>query len=285
MQRAFRRPVEDETVAALHEDLCDRARRREARAFLPPLGDLADRALALPVSADGARARRDAERIPEAWLVAIKDCGPLTDFDRLTLHQAVTIVALELLRGRVAGDTERRLAGDVLAAIVGGELAGAELARRLEPFGLSDSVAALVVQRPNNGRGSPAPVEDALATALREEAAPGLVASTGALTCALVPGLAEEELFGLAERVTRRLYDGLGPGSGSGSGARWPAPKRGGASTRHGAPSRRSPSASSATQNGSDHCERPRAPGHLQGPRLLPAAAVAAGGRGAETVL
>ncbi len=102
------------------------------------------------------------ERIPEAWLVAIKDNGPLTDFDRLTLHQAVTIVALELLRGRVAGDTERRLAGDVLAAIVDGELAGPELARRLEPFGLADRVAALVVQRPNNGRGSPAPVEDAL---------------------------------------------------------------------------------------------------------------------------
>ena len=212
VQRAFRRPVEDETVAALHEDLCDRARRREARAFLPPLGDQAERALALPVSADGAPGSGAVERIPEAWLVAIKDSGPLTDFDRLTLHQAVTIVALELLRGRVAGDTERRLAGDILAAIVGGELAGGELARRLEPFGLAESVATLVVQRPNNGRGSPAPVEDALGTALREEAAPGLVASAGPMTCALIPGLAEEELFGLAERVTRRLYEGLGPG-------------------------------------------------------------------------
>ena len=50
--------------------------------------------------------------------MAIKDAGPLSDFDRLTLHQAVTIVALELLRSRVAGDTERRLAGDVLDAIV-----------------------------------------------------------------------------------------------------------------------------------------------------------------------
>ena len=121
-------------------------------------------------------------------------------------------MALELLRGRVAGDTERRLAGDILAGIVGGELTGGELARRLEPFGLADRVAALVVQRPNNGRGSPAPVEDALATALREEAAPGLVASAGALTCALVAGVVEDELFGLAERVARRLYDGLGPG-------------------------------------------------------------------------
>ena len=213
VERAFRRPVERETVLALTAELCDRGRRREARAFLPPVGDHAERALALPVSADGGGAGDGkGERIPEAWLVAIKDGGPLSDFDRLTLHQAVTIVALELLRGRVAGDTERRLAGDILAGIVAGELVGGELARRLEPFGLADRVAALVVQRPNDGRGSPAPVEDALATALREEAAPGLVASAGPLTCALVAGVAEPELFALAERVARRLYEGLGPG-------------------------------------------------------------------------
>ena len=74
--------------------------------------------------------------------MAIKDSGPLSDFDRLTLHQAVTIVALELLRARVAGDTERRLAGDVLDAIVSGELSGSELARRLGPFGLVRSCRA-----------------------------------------------------------------------------------------------------------------------------------------------
>ena len=89
---------------------------------------LADRSLALPVATEGAPghgAESAGERVPQAWLVAIKDGGgPLSDFDRLTLHQAVTIVALELLRGRVAGDTERRLAGDVLAALVGGELDG-----------------------------------------------------------------------------------------------------------------------------------------------------------------
>jgi PucR family transcriptional regulator, purine catabolism regulatory protein len=213
VQRAFRRAVEPETVAALRQDLCERARRREARAFLPPLGEHADRGLALPVAADGSPGtlQDGAERLAEAWLVAIKDGGPLTDFDRLTLHQAVTIVALELLRGRVAGDTERRLAGDVLAAIVGGELTGSELARRLEPFGLADSVAALVAQRPGNGRGSPGPVEEALGAALREEAATGLVASAGPLTCALVSGLPEDELFALAARVSQRLSDGLGP--------------------------------------------------------------------------
>jgi PucR family transcriptional regulator, purine catabolism regulatory protein len=223
VQRAFRRAVEPETVASLHVELLERARRREARAFLPTAGEQGDRALALPVAADGGAVGSSSgeaglERIPEAWLVAIKDGGPLTDFDRLTLHQAVTIVALELLRGRVAGDTERRLAGDVLAAIVQGELAGAELARRLEPFGLSDRVAALVVQRPANGRGPSGPMEDALSTALREEAAPGLVASAGPLTCALLAGIDEEGLFALAGRVTRRLHEGLGPGLRAGVG-------------------------------------------------------------------
>ncbi|HEY1565517.1 MAG TPA: helix-turn-helix domain-containing protein, partial [Solirubrobacteraceae bacterium] len=160
------------------------------------------------------------ERVPQAWLVAIKDGGgPLSDFDRLTLHQAVTIVALELLRGRVAGDTERRLAGDVLAALVGGELTGAELARRLEPFGLSERVAAIVVPWEGGaGRswsrrgkvGPSSPVEDALAQALRDEAAPGLVASTGGLTCGLVPGAEEDELFALAGRVADRLRTTLG---------------------------------------------------------------------------
>ncbi len=217
VRRAFRRTIEDETATALSAELRQRARRRDARAFLPASAEQDNRALALPIAADGnpGNGSGATERVPEAWLVAIKDSGPLSDFDRLTLHQAVTIVALELLRGRVAGDTERRLAGDVLAAILGGELGGTELSRRLEPFGLPDRVAAIVVQRPNDGRGSPAPIEDALTIALREEAAPGLVASAGPLTCALVPGSAEEELFGLAGRITRRLGEADGKGHGN----------------------------------------------------------------------
>ncbi len=214
VQRAFRRKIEPETVGALCDELSERTRRGESRAFLPPLGEQEARALALPVAADGGpgAGHHGAERRPEAWLVAIKDSGPLSDFDRLTLHQAVTIVALELLRGRVAGDTERRLAGDVLAAIVGGDLSGVELARRLEPFGLAEQVAALVVQRPAGSRGSAHPVEDALALALREEASPGLVASTGPFTCALVAGGVEEQVFALARRVAERLCKGLGDG-------------------------------------------------------------------------
>ena len=68
--------------------------------------------------------------------MAAKDSDGLAEIDRLILHQAVTVVALELLRRRVADTTERRLAGDVLSAVIAGELAGADLGRRLEPFGL-----------------------------------------------------------------------------------------------------------------------------------------------------
>jgi purine catabolism regulator len=204
-QSAFRRVLEPEAVSAVRDEIDERRTRSgPPRAFLPSHAGLADRSLALPVTADGGGGP-GGEHVPQAWLVAVKDSGPLTDFDRLTLHQAVTIVALELLRGRVAGDTERRLAGDVLAALVDGGLAGAELERRLEPFGMADQVAAIVVQRPDGGRGSPTPVEDALALALREEASSGLVASSGAFTCALVQAADEELLFELAERVSVRL--------------------------------------------------------------------------------
>lgn len=217
-RHAFRRPLTDVTVQALRAEVRERARRREGRTFMPG-GEEGSRGLALPVMADGgASTPAVSGRIPEAWLVAIKDNGPLTDFDRLTLHQAVTIVALELLRSRVAGDTERRLAGDILAAVVRGDLTGAELASRLEPFGLAERVAVLVLARPAGRRGSPAPVEEALAQALREDAAPGLVASSGHLTCALVPGLEEDELLALGERVATRLGAKLGDGTAVGVG-------------------------------------------------------------------
>jgi purine catabolism regulator len=207
MQHVFRRALDPDTRASLQAEVRERARRREARAFVPSL-EHGNRCLALPVLSDGAPAGGSAQA-PEAWLVALKDSGPLTDFDRLTLHQAVTIVALELLRTRVAGDTERRLAGDLLNAMVSGELTGAELMRRLAPFGLADSVAALVLARSGNGR-TAGPAEVALGAGLREEAVRALVASTGSLTCALVPGMAEEDLFALAQRVAERASSELG---------------------------------------------------------------------------
>jgi PucR family transcriptional regulator, purine catabolism regulatory protein len=208
-QHSFRRTLDAETLATLQTEVRERARRREARAFVPSI-EHGNRGLALPVLADGGPPGAPGRPAPEAWLLALKDSGPLTDFDRLTLHQAVTIVALELLRTRVAGDTERRLAGDLLEAVVCGELTGVELARRLGPFGLADRVAALVVAAPGSGRDAGARTEAALYGALREEATRALVACTGNLICALVPGLDEDELFALSERVAARTAQELG---------------------------------------------------------------------------
>jgi PucR family transcriptional regulator, purine catabolism regulatory protein len=208
-QHSFRRTLDAETLATLQTEVRERARRREARAFVPSI-EHGNRGLALPVLADGGPPGAPGRPAPEAWLLALKDSGPLTDFDRLTLHQAVTIVALELLRTRVAGDTERRLAGDLLEAVVCGELTGVELARRLGPFGLADRVAALVVAAPGSGRDAGARTEAALYGALREEATRALVACTGNLICALVPGLDEDELFALSERVAARSAQELG---------------------------------------------------------------------------
>src|SRR5262249_13497562 len=82
-------------------------------------------------------------------------------------------------------------------------------ARRLEPFGLGRQVGALVLKPPRPGAGGLAAAEAALAAALRGEAADGLVAVHEGLVGALVPGLAEDDLFGLSERVAERASRAL----------------------------------------------------------------------------
>jgi purine catabolism regulator len=192
--RSFRRPLGDEQVAAIGAEAHRRARAGEALPFAPDQGDLAGRALALPVGADG--------RAPQAWVAGVKDAGGLAEVDRLALHQGVTVVALELLRRRVADTTERRLAGDVLAAIARGDLGGADLARRLEPFRLGERVAVVAVEPP---------MAEPLGAVLEGEALPALVAAEGGRAVALVPGLSDDELLELGERVHARLAAEAGP--------------------------------------------------------------------------
>src|SRR5215218_1574845 len=203
--------AEAPVVAELGSELRERTRAGARRGFAPG-GELEGRALALPVARAGGE-----DGMPQAWLVAAKGSGSLSEFDRLTLHQAVTIVALELLRKQMADDTERRLAGDVLSALVSGELAGAELARRLEPFGLGDRTGMLVFAPPRQVKAS---VEDALSRAVRDEAAAGLVAGTGRFSCALLapPKGGDEELFALAERLRLRVGREAGAELSAGAG-------------------------------------------------------------------
>ncbi len=198
--RVFRREVPDEVVSTLGAELGERSRRADPRAFAPSHPDVASRAFALPVAApDGA--------VPQAWLVAVKDGGGLAEIDRLILHQAVTVVALELLRRRVADTTERRLAGDLLSAAITGELEGAELVRRLEPFGLAERVTTLVLAAGDRDLGAG---ESALRGALAAESVSGLVARHERFVCALMPGFADDELFELGARIAGRVSAALG---------------------------------------------------------------------------
>ena len=229
--RAANRSPKPAAVEALAAELRERARGGSRRGFAPG-GDWEGRALALPVARAGGSESQSGnpEALPQAWLVAAKDGSALTEFDRLTLHQAVTIVALELLRRRMADDTERRLAGDVLSALVSGELAGPELSRRLQPFGLRERTGMLVLAPP---RAVKAATEDALARAVRDEAPAGLVAGAGRFSCALLPlpapahgapaEAADEELFALAERLRARVAREVGADMPGGAGRAVPA--------------------------------------------------------------
>ena len=54
------------------------------------------------------------------------------------------VVALEMMRERAVRETERRLAGDVLAEALGGQLGDEDLRGRLQPFGIDGRVAVLL---------------------------------------------------------------------------------------------------------------------------------------------
>ena len=148
--------------------------------FVPEQGPLAGRAVAVPIPVGGGGAHR--------WLVAARRSGQVGDLERLLARQAAMVVALELMRERVVRETERRLAGDVLAEALGGRLAPDELRTRLRPFGLSDSAAVLVFDTED-----PDAAEAHLDAAITAAGIPGLVAITTAagrpLLCAVVdPG-------------------------------------------------------------------------------------------------
>ena len=220
--RTFRRELDPEVVAALGEEVRERARRGDGRGFVPSHPEFAPRGLALPIaSGEPPRTAAGAGALPQAWLVAAKDSDGLAEIDRLILHQAVTVVALELLRRRVADSTERRLAGDVLSAVIAGELHGADLARRLEPFGLGGRVTALVLSPPE--RTTPEACEAALTEALRSEAVSGLVAPAGRYVVALLPGFLDDELYELAERAVAGAGQAVGARPAAGAGRAVPA--------------------------------------------------------------
>jgi purine catabolism regulator len=193
--RAFQRELSEEAIASIGDELAQRARaRRKGGPFVPDHPDLGARALVLPVLT-GSRGG------PQAWLAAALDGGGLGDAERLTLEQAVTVVALELMRQRAMRDTERRLAGDVLAAALAGELDDPELTARLRPFGVG-SKSAVLVYAVDDPRAAEADLDRAIAAAGRG----ALVASCHGLLCAVVDGT-DLEPVELAAQAREALVD------------------------------------------------------------------------------
>ena len=186
-KQAFRRPLSGEAVTAVGEQVrargVDGARPGDSSEFVPDHPDMTGRSLALPVSSRGGGH-------PQAWLVAIRDTGGLGDFERLILQQAATVVALELMRQRAMRETERRLAGDVLAEALGEpeaqgtRPANGDLHARLRPFGVGDQAAVLVFS-PHEGHPGPAQ-ERALDRFLADSGVGALVAVRDKLLCAVV---------------------------------------------------------------------------------------------------
>ena len=192
--RGFRRQLSAEAVNAIRDEALSHT--ADGHPFVPTHPSVAGRALAHPVISPGGGP-------PQAWVVMVRDSGGLGDFERLILQQAVAVVALELMRRRVARETERRLAGDVLAGALGGRLDPSELRRRLEPFGIGDEAAVLVFDLDD-----PAAAEHALERALAADACPAVVAphSSGSreLLCAVVDA-ADRDPIDLASEARNAL--------------------------------------------------------------------------------
>ncbi|MEA2361263.1 MAG: hypothetical protein QOD71_408 [Thermoleophilaceae bacterium] len=197
--KLFRRKLPQAALEHVSQEVRQRSmaagQGSEASEFVPDHPELAGRALVLPVSTRGRGA-------PQAWLVAARDAGGLGDFERLILQQAVTVVALELMRQRAMRDTERRLAGDVLAEALTGRLSEAELVVRMRPFGVGAQAAVLVFAESDGG----APEAEAdLDRFLADADVGALVASRGPLLCAVVDAADDLDPVALATRAREAL--------------------------------------------------------------------------------
>jgi purine catabolism regulator len=190
----------DGASAAIAEQVAQAGTSAPA-SFPPVLGDSPGRALAVPVPGHHGAA-------PVAWLVVVADRDPLGDLERLCARQAAIVVGLELMRERIVHETERRLAGDLLADALGDRLQADELSGRLRPFGIGDEAAVLVFELDD-----PAAAESTLESALSEAGVPALVATSTAggepLLCAVVDPVARDPL-GTARDARRALTGGAG---------------------------------------------------------------------------
>ena len=190
--------VAAKTLAALAKETEARTRTDRVAPFSPDDDELAAATLVVPLPEGEAPTAR-------TWLAVVRERGELTELDRLIARQAAIAVGLELMRERVVRETERRLAGDVLADALRGRLDPDEVRSRLRPFGIGADAAVLVFELAD-----PARFEPELEAALARDGVPALVAiSTTArreLLCAVVdPG--SEDPVELAKRAREELVE------------------------------------------------------------------------------
>ncbi len=115
-------------------------RSRGASGFSLSLLDRGDHVSIQPVGARGH---------VEAFL-AVGKPESLGQFDRVVAGHALSLLAIELDRRRAVADTERRLRGDFLDALVQGEISAREASRGLRRFGFqtTDRVAVVALEGP-----------------------------------------------------------------------------------------------------------------------------------------
>jgi purine catabolism regulator len=80
-----------------------------------------------------------------AFVAVVKDSGDFSEYDRIILHNVVTVTALELVKKKAVAETEKRLAGDFFDELIASDLYEEEIARRLTFFGLDAQVPHLIV--------------------------------------------------------------------------------------------------------------------------------------------
>jgi purine catabolism regulator len=187
-----------DTSAALAGELARQPLAAALSPFEPVNPELTERAIAVPVPG-----RRGGA--PVAWLAVVSE-QELGNFERLCARQAAMVVGLELMRERVVRETERRLAGDLLADALGGRLEAEELGGRLRPFGIGSEAAVLVFDLDD-----PTAAEAALETALADAGVPALVATSAAagrpLLCAVVDANSRDPV-GTARAAREALLGG-----------------------------------------------------------------------------
>jgi purine catabolism regulator len=187
------------TVAAIGAQI---AGRGDARPFIVSDPRLGDDALARPVVPPRGGS-------PQAWVVVAAGSRGLGDLERLIVQQAVAVIGLELMRATVASETERRLTGDLLSTALDRNTSPAELARRLQPFGIGEEASVLVFAVDEVGRS-----EGVLQQALNAEGCPSALSAQRIegpeLLCAIIDA-SERDPIEIARAACARLAPEVGP--------------------------------------------------------------------------